>query len=355
MRKKKRLPKILASILGVFAICGLFAGAYIVSGDKAGLPVSVGRKNTVSVDYNGANDYSLTYSNEFAIYTTPGDSNLGRNVTWTTFDGNVRLSRGTDPEHGDYWRVMVSNLSVSAPGFGTLWSRVQGDGSLTSGWDYMTALAGGLSFGGISTGQIAYDFTGVRYAYVYYQFSVDNAQTLENIPSSGSTRPIYKSFGIYFSQNPVTDWDNLGATSFTFGTKTGTATFTPDFTTPLAYKEVKSTYTYSGYGKYQIGRRIPLLCLDFSLWTNNQGIYDQGYQAGYDKGYSDGDSTNENMATIFSGIIDIGLLPINVFLDIFNFEVFGINFKPLVAGLLTALVAIIIFRMFVGKGGSGGE
>ena len=52
---------------------------------------------------------------------------------------------------------------------------------------------------------------------------------------------------------------------------------------------------------------------------------------------------------------DIGLLPINVFLDIFNFEVFGINFKPLVAGLLTALVAIIIFRMFVGKGGGGSE
>ena len=360
MRMKKKFPKILASILGVFAICGLTASVASDRGGQNSLPVSVGRKETVNVTNNGVDDYLFSYNNENAIYITPDDSaGLGvqqRNVTSATFSTDVRLYRGVDEDLGAYWAIDISRISVSAPTFGTLSSRIQGDGSLTSGWDYFVALGGNASYNGDTVSYRAYDVANVKYAYITYSLAIENVYTVEDL-TSDVTRQAYGGFNIYFANTPKTDWDTDVNVGRGFGGAYKTVTFNKGFATPLFYKNVQSTWssTANGLGSSQVGRRFPLLCLDFSLWSSSSASYDRGYQAGYDKGYSDGDSVNENMATIFSGIIDIGLLPINVFLDIFNFEVFGINFKPLVAGLLTALIAIIIFRMFVGKGGGGSD
>lgn len=360
MKSKKRLPRILASIFGVFAICGLTASVASnpVVGNK--LPVTVDRKETVTVTNNGVDDYLFSYNNENAIYITPDDSaGLGvqqRNVSSATFSTQVRLYRGVDEDMGAYWAIDISRISVSAPTFGTLWSRLQGDGSLTSGWDYFVALGGNASYNGETVSYRAYDVANVKYAYITYSLAIENVWNIEDL-TSDVTRQAYGGFNIYFANTPKTDWDKDVTLGRGFGGAYKTVTFNKGFATPLFYKNVESTWksTANGLGSSQVGRRFPLLCLDFSLWSSSASSYDRGYQAGYDKGYSDGDSVNENMATIFSGIIDIGLLPINVFLDIFNFEVFGINFKPLVAGLLTALVAIIIFRLFVGKGGGGSD
>lgn len=360
MRKKKKLPKILASILGVFAICGLTAGVASVRDDVRELPVSVDRKESLTVTNNGVDDYLFSYNKEPSIYITPDSSAAvgvqQRNVSSATFTGDIRLYRGVDEDLGAYWAIDISRISVSAPTFGTLWSTMKSDGALSSGWEYFVALAGGSTYNGDTISYRAYDVANVKYAYITYSLAIENVWSIENL-TSDVTRQAYGGFNIYFSNQPKTDWDtdvNLGRG---FGGAYKTVTFNKGFATPQFYKYVESTWTStaSGLGSSQVGRRFPLLCLDFSLWSSSASSYDRGYQAGYDKGYSDGDSVNENMATIFSGIIDIGLLPINVFLDIFNFEVFGINFKPLVAGLLTALVAIIIFRMFVGKGGGGGD
>lgn len=81
-----------------------------------------------------------------------------------------------------------------------------------------------------------------------------------------------------------------------------------------------------------------------------------GYQTGFNDGFTDAYNQDTTAATIFTGILEVGLLPINVFLLIFNYEVFGINISGLVSGLLTIAVVLIIIRLILSKsGGNGGS
>lgn len=81
----------------------------------------------------------------------------------------------------------------------------------------------------------------------------------------------------------------------------------------------------------------------------------QGYQTGYTDGYSVAVNQDTTAAIIFTGILEVALLPVNVFLAIFNYEVFGINISGLVASLLTVAVVVIIIRVILAKsGGNGG-
>lgn len=76
-----------------------------------------------------------------------------------------------------------------------------------------------------------------------------------------------------------------------------------------------------------------------------------GYLQGYAVGYSDAESTDENINSIFMGIAEIGLLPINIFLSIFNFEILGVNITGVVSALMSLMLVIIVLRMIMsGKG-----
>lgn len=101
-----------------------------------------------------------------------------------------------------------------------------------------------------------------------------------------------------------------------------------------------------------VQRSFKIFALDaYELFPDTavlDGIYQDGYQDGYDDGYQEAIDVDKHTATIFSGIIDVALLPINVFLSIFDFNLFGINFKNMVAGILTAMIAIILIRTFSG-------
>lgn len=79
--------------------------------------------------------------------------------------------------------------------------------------------------------------------------------------------------------------------------------------------------------------------------------HDVGYNSGYGNGYSEALDQGSTAATIFSGVVTVGLLPVNVFLGILNFEVFGINIGAFVAALMTVAIVIIIIKMFTGGGG----
>lgn len=83
-----------------------------------------------------------------------------------------------------------------------------------------------------------------------------------------------------------------------------------------------------------------------------QGLTDGrqgGYQQGYADGYTEGASQDETAVVIFTGILNVALLPINMFLQIFNFEVFGINIGGLVSAFLTVAIVVIIIRIITGK------
>ena len=74
----------------------------------------------------------------------------------------------------------------------------------------------------------------------------------------------------------------------------------------------------------------------------------EGYQDGYYQGVLDSSESSSTALTIFTGILEVGLLPVNVFLQVLNFEVFGINISGLVSGFLTIAVIIIIVRFLFG-------
>lgn len=74
-----------------------------------------------------------------------------------------------------------------------------------------------------------------------------------------------------------------------------------------------------------------------------------GYSNGYNQGYNDGFNVDNTVFTIFNGILNVALVPINFFLNIFNFEILGINLKSLISALLTVAVIIIVVRIVTGK------
>lgn len=78
-------------------------------------------------------------------------------------------------------------------------------------------------------------------------------------------------------------------------------------------------------------------------------IYSEGYSEGYSQGFNEGASMDTTAVTIFNGILNIALVPVNFFLAMFNFEILGINISSLVSALLSVCMVIIVIRMITGK------
>lgn len=74
-----------------------------------------------------------------------------------------------------------------------------------------------------------------------------------------------------------------------------------------------------------------------------------GYNEGYNDGYVEGIQTDSTAFTIFNGILGIGMLPINVFLAMLNWEVFGINISSFVMSIFTLAITIYVISVFTGK------
>lgn len=87
----------------------------------------------------------------------------------------------------------------------------------------------------------------------------------------------------------------------------------------------------------------------------SQISYDNGYQVGkqegYAEGYQEGVSSDAVVASIASAIMQFGILPVNVFLAMFNYELLGINIAGLVGGVLTIACIVIAFRTIFQNGG----
>lgn len=80
---------------------------------------------------------------------------------------------------------------------------------------------------------------------------------------------------------------------------------------------------------------------------DNNG-YTKGFGEGYDKGREDFENQDSQINSIFEGILSIGLLPIEFFLSIFNFEIFGINITAIVSAILSLCVIILLMRYVLG-------
>lgn len=130
----------------------------------------------------------------------------------------------------------------------------------------------------------------------------------------------------------------------------------------FASGEFLYVFPFSNLFMTNIPQAIQSLLYDSSAYDNG---YYSGSADGYEKGFNDGKevghqegwvqgveygaSQDETALTIFEGIITIALVPINFFLAIFNFNIFGINISGFVSALLTVSIIIIVVRFLTGK------
>jgi len=225
-----------------------------------------------------------------------------------------------------------------------------------------------------------------------YSFPVDSVRILREAHSW--TNPVYSSlegtefwYTVRFNFRPNTylDNDHLDYLSIRFDILTnldwspiqeGSYLFEP--VSVLVYKYDGSPFTTYAWEKLELtfnyqnivapyGFRDVLICNYIESQSYNRGYnvgynegvdegynegYDDGlaygYQDGYTAGYNDGTEVDNVASTIFTGIFDVGLLPINVFLTIFNFEVFGVNISGILSGLLTLSIVVIVLRFLLG-------
>lgn len=81
-----------------------------------------------------------------------------------------------------------------------------------------------------------------------------------------------------------------------------------------------------------------------SQQQNITDAFNEGYSAGYEIGFN----VDSTAATIFSGILQVGMLPINILLAIFNFEILGINLSAFISAILTVCLTVIVVRTVTG-------
>lgn len=113
-------------------------------------------------------------------------------------------------------------------------------------------------------------------------------------------------------------------------------------------------WTQQGLTQYDI--RVDMLSIDaeadyrLGYSEGEKSGLSAGRQQGYQEGINFANNQNSVAMTIFAGIIDVALLPINFFLAVFNFEVFGINIGAFVSATLTITIVVILFRTIFGSG-----
>ena len=151
-------------------------------------------------------------------------------------------------------------------------------------------------------------------------------------PNGFAYRYVYDSvqYGYLFCQPMEYDIDYMNQFYFNVGNLSGYAN--------LVMSDIGSNNFYmSGYN---------------DGYTNG---HDAGYEEGYFNGYVNGQANtmNPEMFTIFNGFLNVAMIPVNVFLGIFNFEVFGINIASLVASIFSIAILVIVIRLLVGASSKG--
>ena len=137
----------------------------------------------------------------------------------------------------------------------------------------------------------------------------------------------------------------------------------------IDYQSIDFNYEY---GQFYIDVYFYLLPVNYfneyfsGVSTNYSDGYNTGYSEGYttgkdeglSEGYTEGYQTakdiylNEDahINSIFSGIVTIGLIPIEFLMSVFNFEILGINFSHVISAILSVMIVVILLRIvFSGK------
>lgn len=127
--------------------------------------------------------------------------------------------------------------------------------------------------------------------------------------------------------------------------------FRLSFSTAFAGLLSPRTYFFANDNSndYQLGYQDGFLS---GVGTGNNESYNNGYDIGYDAGYNVGFNDGELNGTNYSFMSLIGAVvdaPVKAFMGLFNFEVFGIDMRGFITGILTFCLAMILLRYLVVK------
>lgn len=110
---------------------------------------------------------------------------------------------------------------------------------------------------------------------------------------------------------------------------------------------VGTNQTYNTPTKISVN---PSLYIGFGIYNKEQVEYlqNQSYESGYNLGRTAGynQATRENNS-IWSLLINVGQVPLDIVQDILNFEILGVNLSNLVMAILTAIMITIIIKIFI--------
>lgn len=133
------------------------------------------------------------------------------------------------------------------------------------------------------------------------------------------------------------------------------------FCFPILYGSSFPSDTSSVHYKRLLNERV--YYLESALNENNPIAYEKGYQNGFSTGKAEGNKIgynngynvgfNEGVVSandysflgFFGAIFDA---PINAFNNLFSFELFGVNMRTLILGLLTICIVILLVRFLIG-------
>lgn len=380
--KKNSLLKLVSSICGVVAICGVFglslfsnkvketsAVSYVIDTRNINASATYTGNYLVS-DGNGSYDRVDTSNGDTTIYTH-GTAYYFKNVTNDSVTYSVQFSISDMMFHSDYYGFSVflrtgdydGNYSFNVSSGYYLLNDMSNDLSLRVMCISFNNRIGnnpGISHKGlcsirfgiydnvndvlINPNQLIYDFyingdyvlpslTNLQKEVCYnsnYTFEFESrylddfgVDTYSNFESS------FDLFSFVFNDIENAEYDS----GFTDGYSAG---YTDGYN--QGFSSGYSSGYYNGYGEGV---------------ASQQPLIDNAYNTGYNNGYADGVNSNGTAVTIFSGILQIGMLPINFFLSILNFEVFGINISGFIKAILTICLTIIVVKTILGNGGGG--
>ena len=203
------------------------------------------------------------------------------------------------------------------------------------------------------------------YVYMQYSYTIGNTQGLGDIV--GCTYGSFEfgdysaffdqiNYSINFSSSDWTPYANQDSTMFMINYFDSNFSnfsifFRLSLTTAYAGLLAPRTYFFANDNSndYQLGYQDGFLS---GVGTGSNESYNNGYDIGYDAGYNVGFNEGESSGANYSFVSLIGAVvdaPVKAFMGLFNFEVFGIDMRGFITGILTFCLAMILLRYLVLK------
>lgn len=348
----------ISKLLGAFSLIGCF-GLFLFLGNKQNRnieasaesnPILVDSKDVnISYNYTSTTNHSCTLSIVGQISLVSGDEQGGivdlNAHYYTRLDSTISVNDNTTST--SYYFGVFSEISLNALPYDEVNNRVLffgAQGLVYRSYDNGTNLDLGLMGYWNNTqslyGVFAWNLTNI---FVGDTSNLQFGLSWTEQHQISSTQYIFNAES--FENNYMTGYQ----AGYTDGYQSGSQAGYQSGYEAGEIQGFSDGYDSGETAGYSIGYSVGF---DEGVASQEQNIID-AYNNGYTTGYNEGFSTDSTVTTIFSGILQVALVPINFFLACFNFEILGINLSGFIKALFTVAITVIVIKtIFGGKGAS---